>query len=113
MGASPAGYDHNMVLRKGSKFGMAAVVIERESGRAMSVYTDQPGVQLYTGNFLDGTAVGRGETKYAQYHGFCLETQHFPDSPNRKAFPSTVLRPGQVFRSTTEYRFAVVESAHG
>jgi aldose 1-epimerase len=71
------------------------------------VYTDQPGIQFYSGNFLKGNLTGTGGVVYGPHYGFCLETQHFPDSPNQPAFPSTVLRPGQLFRSTTEYRFAV------
>ncbi|MEJ7664904.1 MAG: hypothetical protein WKG07_38010 [Hymenobacter sp.] len=73
----------------------------------MQVYTDQPGVQFYSGNFLKGNLKGKGGAAYPQHYGFCLETQHFPDSPNEAAFPSTVLRPGETFHSTTEYRFGV------
>ncbi len=69
------------------------------------MYTDQPGVQFYTGNFLDGSLTGKGGTVYGQHSGFCLETQHFPDSPNQPAFPSTVLRPGEEFTSATVFRF--------
>ena len=99
------GYDHNYVLR--SQTGMlalAARVREASSGRVMEVLTTEPGVQLYCGNFLDGSALGNG---YKQHDAFCLETQHYPDSPNQPQFPSTTLRPGQTFRSTTVYRFAV------
>ena len=106
MGANPAGYDHNVVLRKGSRFGKSVIVVEPETGRTMEMWTDQPGVQLYTGNFLDGKATGRGDATYGQYHAFCLEAQAFPDSPNHRKFPSTILRPGGVYRQTTEYRFS-------
>ena len=73
----------------------------------MTIYTTQPGVQLYTGNFLDGSVVGKEGKAYLKNFGFCLETQHYPDSPNKPQFPSTVLRPGEVFRSTTLHRFGV------
>ena len=72
----------------------------------MEVWTTQPGVQFYTGNFLDGTAVGKGGKTYAYRTGLCLETQHFPDSPNKPSFPTTVLRPGEKFSSTTIYKFS-------
>ncbi len=103
-GGDPIGYDHNYVLDQGAA--VAVEVFDPESGRLMTVATDQPGVQFYSGNFLDGTVVGKGGQAYPQYAAFCLETQHFPDSPNQPAFPSTVLRPGEVFRSTTVYAFA-------
>jgi aldose 1-epimerase len=109
MAQVPGGYDHNWVLadhlRRQPE--LAATVYEPVSGRTLDVYTDQPGVQLYTGNFLKGNLVGSGGVAYGQHSGFCLETQHFPDSPNQPDFPSTVLRPGEVFRSTTEFRFGV------
>jgi len=73
----------------------------------MKVYTDQPGIQFYTGNFLDGTFSGKRGKVYRQHDAFCLETQHFPDSANHPNFPSTVLRPGEMFRSTTVYKFSV------
>ncbi|MCE0496675.1 MAG: galactose mutarotase [Methylacidiphilales bacterium] len=108
-GGNPIGYDHNYVLTKGffSNFGLAAEVEDPKSGRILKVYTDQPGVQFYTGNFLDGTLIGKDGKAYRQYDGFCLETQHFPDSPNHANFPSTLLRPGDVFKSTTIYAFDV------
>ncbi|MGI4871271.1 MAG: aldose epimerase family protein [Janthinobacterium lividum] len=108
-GADPGGYDHNWVLadKMRDKPELAATVYEPTSGRTMQVYTDQPGVQFYSGNFLDGSLTGKGGVQYAQHYGFCLETQHFPDSPNQPAFPSTVLKPGETFHSTTEYRFGV------
>jgi aldose 1-epimerase len=100
------GYDHNFVLNHTSAgLSLAAEVYEPTSGRIMQVHTTEPGVQFYTGNFLDGKLTGKGGKKYPQRSGLCLETQHFPDSPNKPRFPSTVLKPGQVFRSTTTYRF--------
>jgi aldose 1-epimerase len=101
------GYDHNFILDKPPSGGLtlAAQVREPISGRIMEVYTTEPGVQLYTGNFLNGTLVGASGRMYRQGDGFCLETQHFPDSPNQPSFPSTVLEPGDTFRSTTVYRF--------
>jgi aldose 1-epimerase len=102
------GYDHNFVLRSGGgTLALAARVEEPESGRIMEVWTDQPAIQLYTGNFLDGTVVGKGGHAYGKHSAFCLETQHFPDSPNHPNFPSTVLEPGQVFRTVTVYKFSV------
>lgn len=101
------GYDHNWVLnRTGGELLLAARVEEPSAGRVMEVLTTQPGVQFYTGNFLDGTAKGKGGKVYGHRSGFCLETQHFPDSPNRPTFPSTTLKPGQQYRSTTVYRFS-------
>ena len=72
----------------------------------MEVYTDQPGVQFYTGNFLDGSITGKCAIKYNQYSGFCLETQHFPDSPNQPTFPSSILKPGETYHTTTIYKFS-------
>jgi aldose 1-epimerase len=83
----------------------AARVSEPTTGRVMEVLTSEPGVQLYTGNFLDGSITGKDGTVYGRRCAFCLETQHFPDSPNRPEFPTTVLRPGEVYESTTIYRF--------
>lgn len=100
-----AGYDHNYVLHKsGASLQRAARVYEPLSGRTMEVFTTEPGVQLYTGNFLDGIK-GKGKKPYGRRSGFCLETQHFPDSPNKPTFPSTLLRPGKTYHSTTVYRF--------
>lgn len=100
------GYDHNWVLERTNKGGLqvAAVVFEPTSGRVLEVLTTEPGIQFYSGNFLDGTVRGKGGQLYGQRTGFCLETQHFPDSPNHASFPSTVLRPGQVYRTTTVFR---------
>ncbi len=101
------GYDHNFVLNgRSGTLRQAAKVYEPTSGRLMEVWTTEPGVQLYTGNYLDGTFQGMGGKVYNQRYGFCLETQHFPDSPNRPSFPSTVLRKGARYRSTTIYRFS-------
>jgi aldose 1-epimerase len=80
-------------------------VSEPHSGRTLAVYTTQPGMQFYTGNFLDGTITGKAGAVYHKRHGFCLETQHFPDSPNKPHFPSTRLEPGQRYQHTTLYKF--------
>ena len=100
------GYDHNWALERTDKGGLqvAAEVFEPTSGRVLEVLTTEPGIQFYSGNFLDGTVRGKGGQLYGQRTGFCLETQHFPDSPNHPNFPSTVLRPGQVYRTTTVFR---------
>jgi aldose 1-epimerase len=101
------GYDHNFVLRGGGgSLAEAAEVYEPKTGRVLRVLTTEPGVQFYTGNFLDGTLRGKYGRVYHRRTGFCLETQHFPDSPNKPHFPSTVLRPGQTYRSTTIYEFS-------
>ena len=103
----PGGYDHNWVLNQATGQHAAATVYDPASGRTMTVTTDQPGIQFYIGNFLDGTLTGKGGTVYGKNAGFCLETQHFPDSPNQLGFPDTILRPGKTFQSTTVYQFAV------
>ena len=101
------GYDHNWVLdSRGGKLALAARVYEPSSGRAMEVYTTEPGLQFYSGNFLDGSITGKAGQIYQRRSGFCLETQHFPDSPNKATFPSTVLKPRQQYKSTTVYRFS-------
>jgi len=102
------GYDHNFVLRTAGSAGLsrAVRVAEPKSGRVMEIWTTEPGIQFYSGNFLDSTNVGKGHKVYHKNYGFCLETQHYPDSPNRPAFPSCVLRPGQTLRSVTEFRFS-------
>ena len=103
---SGSGYDHNFVLNKPSgKLGLAAEVYESTSGRVLRVYTTEPGVQFYSGNFLNG-AIGKQGLAYPRRSGFCLETQHFPDSPNKPRFPSTVLRPGSRYTQTTIYQFS-------
>ena len=101
------GYDHNWVLDSGGgKLAEAAEVYEPTTGRVMQVWTDQPGVQFYTGNFLDGTITGKGGKVYQHRAALCLETQHFPDSPNHPKFPSTELKPGQKYHTVTIYRFS-------
>lgn len=104
------GYDHNYVLiRKDSELSLAAVIEDPLSGRKVSVFTTQPGVQFYTGNFLDGTIVGKKGKAYRQHFGLCLETQHFPDSPNQPSFPNTILHPGEKFQEVTVYKFDVTK----
>ncbi len=100
------GYDHNYVLNSGGgPLALAARVSGPNGLRTMEVLTTEPGIQFYTGNFLDGTIKGKGGRTYGHRYGFCLETQHFPDSPNKPDFPSVVLKPGQKYQSTTVYRF--------
>jgi aldose 1-epimerase len=104
------GYDHNFVLDRDDPGLMhAARVVEPTSGRTLDVWTTEPGLQFYSGNFLDGSITGKGGQVYAHRTGFCLETQHFPDSPNQPAFPSTILRPGEEYRSRTVFGFGVVD----
>jgi aldose 1-epimerase len=100
------GYDHNWVLDSGGKLAEAAEVYEPASGRVLQVLTDQPGMQFYTGNFLDGTITGTEGKTYPRRGALCLETQRFPDSPNHPKFPSTELKPGQKFHSVTIFRFS-------
>jgi aldose 1-epimerase len=108
-GGKPVGYDHNFVLHKGffSDWSLAAEVYDPKSGRTLKVSTDQSGLQFYTGNLLDGSLIGTNGNVYRQYAGFALETQHFPDSPNRDNFPSTVLSPGDTYKTSTVYAFGV------
>lgn len=104
-GGDPIGYDHNFVLNASDgKLEMAAKVTCAESGRTMEIHTTQPGIQFYTGNFLNGQP---GSGGFEQYNAFCLETQHFPDSPNQSSFPSTILKPGETFSETTVHKFSV------
>jgi aldose 1-epimerase len=101
------GYDHNFVLNgRSGTLRQAASVYEPSSGRTMQIWTDQPGVQVYTGNFLDGTLTGKQGRVYQQHYGFCLETQHYPDSPNKPKFPTTVLRAGQRYHTVTIHKFS-------
>ena len=100
------GYDHNFIIN-GKGLRQAARVVEPNSGRTLDVLTTEPAVQLYTGNFLDGTIVGKANKVYPHRGGFCLETQHYPDSPNHPSFPSTVLKPGDTYTQTTIYKFGV------
>jgi aldose 1-epimerase len=103
------GYDHNFVLdrEEGGAPQLAATVYEPTSGRVMEVSTTEPGIQFYSGNFLDGTITGKGGHVYKHRTGFCLETQHFPDSPNKPKFPSTILKPGEQYDTRTVYAFSV------
>ncbi len=104
------GYDHNFVLRGGGPGPVhAARVVEPTTGRTLDVFTTEPGLQFYSGNFLDGTLTGKGGYAYGPRSGFCLETQHYPDSPNQPGFPSTTLRPGEVYRSRTVFGFGRAE----
>lgn len=111
------GYDHNFVLRKdsagkdsaGNDMTLAATVYEPTSGRVMQVYTTEPGLQFYSGNFLDGTLTGKNGVVYKHRSGFAMETQHFPNSPNQPNFPSTILRPGEQYHSRTIYKFSARE----
>jgi aldose 1-epimerase len=101
------GYDQNWVIDEGGKkIEPAAEAYEPTTGRVLEVLTDQPGIQFYTGNFLDGTVTGKGGKVYNRRYAFCLETQHYPDSPNHPAFPTTELKPGEKFHSVTIYRFS-------
>jgi aldose 1-epimerase len=102
-----SGYDHNWIVN--GRMGMlrqAASVFESTTGRVMEVWTTEPGIQFYTGNFLDGTLTGKSGKTYPRRSGFCLETQHYPDSPNQSKFPTTTLRKGAKYRTTTIYRFS-------
>jgi aldose 1-epimerase len=102
------GYDHCWALDKpAGSYAKIATVFDPVSGRKMTVSTDQPGVQFYTGNFLDGHLTDKSGVKITKRHGLCLETEHFPDSPNQPAFPTTVLRPGEVYKTKTAYQFSV------
>ncbi|MFV0290854.1 MAG: aldose epimerase family protein [Mangrovibacterium sp.] len=104
------GYDHNYILNKdqnGNAMTLAARVVEPESGRVLEVLTTEPAIQFYAGNFQDGTLTGKGGNKYAFRTGFCLETQHYPDSPNHANFPSTILNAGDTLKTTTIYKFSV------
>ncbi|MDB5262174.1 MAG: aldose epimerase [Adhaeribacter sp.] len=102
------GYDHNYVLNNGDgSMKLAATVYEPTSGRYMEVMTTEPGVQFYSGNFLNGSLTGKGDIAYKKHYGFCLETQHFPDSPNQAKFPSTILKPGETYHTTSVYTFGV------
>jgi aldose 1-epimerase len=104
----PGGYDHNFVLnRKGADMQLAAWVKDSATGRKLEVYTTEPGLQFYSGNFLDGTIKNRDGKPIPQHGALCLETQHFPDSPNKPAFPSTILKPGEKYYTVTKYKLTV------
>jgi aldose 1-epimerase len=106
--ANGLGYDHNFVLdRSGEGLAHAARVVEPTTGRTLDIHTTEPGIQFYSGNFLDGTITGKDGVVYEHRSGFCLETQHYPDSPNQEAFPSTILRPGEEYRTRTIMTFGV------
>jgi len=107
MKGNPGGYDHNFVLNgEAGKLKLAAQVLDPVSGRQLEMWTTEPGVQFYTGNSLDGSLVGKGGVHYQKHAGLCLEAQHFPDSVNQPRFPSTILRPGAVYRQETIYKFS-------
>ena len=105
------GYDHNFVLNKPSEGGMslAASVIDPKSGRKMDIFTEEPGIQFYGGNFMDGSDVGKNGNKFGYRESFALETQHFPDSPNQPTFPNTILSPGTVYQTKSIYQFSLAE----
>ena len=104
------GYDHNFILNTPSAgMALAAIVTEPKSGRSLEVRTTQPAVQLYTGNSMDGRPLASGGSLYARRTGLCLETQHFPDSPNQSSFPSTILQPGQIYSEKTVFSVRVVK----
>ncbi len=110
LAATIIGFDHNFALdSSGQGIRKIAEVIENDSKRKLEVFTDQIGVQLYTGNFLDGSITGKEGILYAKHFGFCLETQHFPDSPNQANFPTSILKPGEKYNTTTIYKFSVVK----
>lgn len=106
IGQIEGGYDHNYVLNKeNNELSLAARVAELQSGRVMEIHTTEPGIQFYSGNFLDGTITGKDGRVYPKHAGFCLEPQHYPDSPNHSNFPSTILRPGEEYQSLSVYKF--------
>jgi aldose 1-epimerase len=102
----PKGYDHNFVLDSGTSVVLAARAYDPKTGRVLEMLTTEPGVQFYSGNFLDGTNVGKDGIAYRKHHGFCLEAQHYPDSINHPNFPNAVLEPGATYRQKTIYRFS-------
>jgi aldose 1-epimerase len=99
------GYDHCWVLNSKDSMKNVGTVSEASTGRYVDVMTTEPAVQFYSGNFLDGTITGKAGIKYARRFGLCLETEHFPDSPNQPQFPSVLLKPGEVYKTSTIYRF--------
>jgi aldose 1-epimerase len=101
------GYDHNWVINKpAGELGLMARATEASTGRVLEIFSTEPGLQFYSGNFLDGTITGKGGAIYKRHHGFCMEPQYFPDSPNKPNFPPAVLRPGQVYRNTIIFKFS-------
>jgi aldose 1-epimerase len=110
IGQVKGGYDHNWVLKKKpGELAMAAQLFDPRTGRQLEILTTQPGIQFYSGNFLDGTITGKGGKIYQKHWGLCLETQHFPDSPNHPDFPNTILKHGEKFTQKTVYRFSVLK----
>jgi aldose 1-epimerase len=110
IGRVAGGYDHNYILKKKTgELSMAAQLYDPRTGRQVEILTTQPGVQFYSGNFLDGSIKGKGGKIYQKHYGLCLETQHFPDSPNQPSFPNTILKPGQKFSEKTVYRFTKLQ----
>jgi len=108
IGQVHGGYDHNYVLDKTKgELALAAILLDPKSGREVKIYTTQPGIQFYSGNFLDGSITGKGGKIYHQHYGLCLETQHFPDSPNQSGFPNTILKPEDTYQEITVYKFGV------
>ena len=105
------GYDHNFVLNKekDGEMSLAAYVIDPKSGRRMDIFTEEPGIQFYGGNFMDGSDIGKYGKKFLYRESFALETQHFPDSPNQPSFPNTILNPGEVYQTKSVYKFSVTE----
>lgn len=105
------GYDHNFVLNKekDGEMSLAAYVIDPKSGRRMDIFTEEPGIQFYGGNFMDGSDIGKYGKKFLYRESFALETQHYPDSPNQPSFPNTILNPGEVYQSKSAYKFSVTE----
>ncbi len=103
---NPGGYDHNIVLKDGAGLKFAARASEPASGRILEMHTTEPGVQFYTGNFLDGKVKGKGGVAHGKHAAFCLEAQHFPDSVNHPSFPTTILKPGETYHQTTVYKFS-------
>ncbi|MBN2175568.1 MAG: galactose mutarotase [Bacteroidales bacterium] len=101
------GYDHNFVLNRHRLQDKVAELYDKLSGRVLEVYTTEPGIQFYSGNFLDGTISGKKGKRYNKHFGLCLETQHFPDSPNHPEFPNTILKPGEEYQQVTVYKFGV------
>jgi aldose 1-epimerase len=102
------GYDHNFVVAgEPGKLRKAAIIHEPDSDRKLEIFTTQPGIQFYSGNFLDGSVIGKGGVPYQKRTGLCLETQHYPDSPNHEFFPSIVLKPGEIYRQATIFKFSV------
>ncbi|HOY14119.1 MAG TPA: aldose epimerase family protein [Saprospiraceae bacterium] len=103
------GYDHAFILKGDGKLNLAATVVAPSSGRKMEVFTTEPAIQFYSGNFLDGKLTGKNGVKYVKRSGLCLESEHYPDAPNQPAFPSTSLKPGETYKTTTVYKFSTVK----